>query len=131
MDILGVSKGNLYAYTIVILQHNILLHNIMYNMNCVSCVCVIAFCIWKHIVSSHHLPFNTYSDKDECAIVPSVCHSDADCTDSDGSYECTCKGGYSGNGIFCTGTIYIFFKNVGLRYQFALIMLLLQMSMSV
>ena len=46
-----------------------------------------------------------YPDINECEAVPSVCHSDAVCTDSDGSYECTCKEGYSGNGINCTGNI--------------------------
>ena len=44
-------------------------------------------------------------DIDECQIVPSVCHSDADCTDSDGSYECTCREGYTGNETHCTGNI--------------------------
>ena len=42
-------------------------------------------------------------DINECDIVPSVCHNDADCTDSDGSYECTCREGYSGNGTICEG----------------------------
>ena len=39
-----------------------------------------------------------------------MCHNDANCTDTDGSYECTCKEGYTGNGTFCTGTITIIYK---------------------
>ena len=32
-----------------------------------------------------------------------MCHDDAYCMDTDGSYECMCKEGYSGNGTSCIG----------------------------
>lgn len=37
-------------------------------------------------------------DVDECSEVPSVCVDNADCTDTDGSFECACRTGYSGDG---------------------------------
>ena len=43
---------------------------------------------------------------DECTQL-SPCHSDATCQNVVGSYTCTCKTGYVGNGIVCSGTIII------------------------
>ena len=34
-----------------------------------------------------------------------MCHDDAYCMDTDGSYECMCKEGYSGNGTHCIGKL--------------------------
>jgi len=31
------------------------------------------------------------------------CHSDANCTNTKGSFYCTCHTGYSGDGVICTG----------------------------
>ena len=45
-------------------------------------------------ISSLHL------DIDECSGT-NDCHADANCTDNDGSYECDCDTGYTGNGTFC------------------------------
>ena len=38
-----------------------------------------------------------YTDIDECASNP--CHSNADCTDTLGSYVCTCRPGFEGDGV--------------------------------
>lgn len=32
------------------------------------------------------------------------CHEDANCTNTKGSFYCTCHTGYSGDGVICTGT---------------------------
>ncbi|KAF3980671.1 MAG: hypothetical protein HFP76_00915 [Methylococcales symbiont of Iophon sp. n. MRB-2018] len=40
---------------------------------------------------------------DECSGVVGDCHDDADCMDTDGSFECTCRPGYSGDGFNCSG----------------------------
>ena len=32
------------------------------------------------------------------------CHENSTCTDTFGSYTCTCMLGYSGNGTYCKGT---------------------------
>ena len=43
------------------------------------------------------------SDIDECSEDSSPCDENADCTNSDGSYSCTCKQGFSGDGTTCDG----------------------------
>ncbi|XP_066274485.1 von Willebrand factor D and EGF domain-containing protein-like [Branchiostoma lanceolatum] len=45
--------------------------------------------------------FNDYCDEDECARVPPACHADATCTNTIGSYQCSCNPGFAGNGIQC------------------------------
>ena len=47
------------------------------------------------------------SDIDECALSLSNCSSNATCSNTVGSYTCTCKQGFSGNGRNCTGMIYM------------------------
>ena len=32
-----------------------------------------------------------------------TCHENANCTDTEGSYECTCNTGFSGDGFICLG----------------------------
>ena len=34
---------------------------------------------------------------------PNLCDKNAACTNSDGSYNCTCKQGFIGNGATCNG----------------------------
>ena len=48
-----------------------------------------------------------HSDIDECTMDTFLCHNNATCIDTDGSYECICKGGYSGNGTSCIGKLKI------------------------
>ena len=43
------------------------------------------------------------ADVDECAEGTDYCHSIATCYDIQGSYSCSCKFGYQGNGFYCTG----------------------------
>ena len=40
-------------------------------------------------------------DINECDTSP--CSSDATCSNTDGSFQCTCNNGFSGNGTTCTG----------------------------
>ena len=46
-----------------------------------------------------------FLDTDECQADP--CDVNANCTNSDGSYACTCNVGYEGNGTNCTGIYHI------------------------
>ena len=46
------------------------------------------------------------SDINECEFTP--CVANANCTDTDGSYDCVCNVGYSGNGFTgCNGELHI------------------------
>jgi len=47
-------------------------------------------------------------DFDECAEGMNSCHSDAVCTDTDGSFTCQCKDGFSGSGVICKGQYSLF-----------------------
>lgn len=44
--------------------------------------------------------FVLFQDMNEC-LGDNECHAFADCTNTDGSYTCTCKDGYQGNGKEC------------------------------
>ena len=48
------------------------------------------------------------SDIDECAVNNGNCSEYADCTNSLGSYECTCVSGFTGDGFTCTGAFPLF-----------------------
>jgi hypothetical protein len=41
------------------------------------------------------------TDIDECATNTHNCSVNATCTDTEGSYTCSCKAGYHGNGMVC------------------------------
>ena len=43
-----------------------------------------------------------FEDIDECATNTDNCHSDATCSDIEGSFTCTCNAGYAGDGVTCT-----------------------------
>ena len=42
-------------------------------------------------------------DIDECTVGTANCDSNATCTDTEGSFTCTCNAGYTGDGTSCTG----------------------------
>lgn len=42
-------------------------------------------------------------DVDECTMNFHLCNESAECTDTIGSYNCTCNSGYTGDGFFCAG----------------------------
>ena len=47
--------------------------------------------------------FVAYIDIDECTAGSHNCAEEATCTDTDGSFTCACRSGYSGNGQNCDG----------------------------
>jgi len=58
------------------------------------------------------VPFCTVSDVNECfpneisdeyIHLAHNCHADANCTNTNGSFYCTCYTGYSGDGVTCVG----------------------------
>lgn len=44
-------------------------------------------------------------DIDECAMDTDMCHQQAFCVNTDGSYTCTCNSGYNGSGLECIGNM--------------------------
>ncbi len=44
-----------------------------------------------------------FLDINECTNQSDNCHHNATCNNNDGSYNCTCKPGYTGNGTYCEG----------------------------
>ena len=50
---------------------------------------------------------NDFTDFDECSLEPSPCDENSDCSNSEGSYSCTCKTGFTGNGAICEGVRYL------------------------
>ena len=49
------------------------------------------------------------SDIDECGTAKHNCDSNAECTNSDGSFSCECKSGFTGDGVQCLGEVSIRF----------------------
>ena len=41
----------------------------------------------------------------ECEVDEDKCHMFASCNDTQGSYDCLCNEGFSGNGTTCTGKL--------------------------
>ena len=41
-------------------------------------------------------------DINECELHTDNCHMNADCTDTIGTFECTCNSGFEGDGVSCT-----------------------------
>ena len=54
-----------------------------------------------------------FADVNECITGVNNCDANADCNNTEGSFECTCKPGYSGNGVYCIGDyIFVYRLNV-------------------
>lgn len=68
--------------------------------------------IHSHAVLSQHLNFNYLlidygfpwlADVDECSASNPACNVNAYCNNTFGSYQCSCKTGFTGDGKTCTG----------------------------
>lgn len=46
-----------------------------------------------------------FLDVDECTSASQKCHANADCVNTHGSYPCTCKPRFIGDGHSCTGEL--------------------------
>ena len=51
--------------------------------------------------------FNYYNNADinECKTGANECDEDAECSNTDGGYECECRDGFTGNGSHCDGMV--------------------------
>ena len=91
------------------------------NTDCVNtvggydCVCSPGYTGFRNDCMSKLAKVNTFnenstcffvlaSDVNECMEGTDSCHTNADCTDTVGSFQCTCSPGYSGDGVVsCNG----------------------------
>ena len=64
----------------------------------VSICCVIITCYTACTMYSLNTP-----DINECVEESHQCHAHAQCSNTDGSFRCMCKGGWSGDGRNCSG----------------------------
>ena len=58
--------------------------------------------IWKSYVWTVVVNVNVV-DLNECVIGTHNCHADSNCSNTKGSFYCTCLTGYSGDGVGCVG----------------------------
>ena len=55
------------------------------------------------IIINTTLHNNFTEDIDECSTGLNNCSYNANCSNTDGSFECHCKSGYVGDGFICIG----------------------------
>ena len=48
----------------------------------------------------------------ECETGLDNCHSNADCTDTEDAFYCTCQAGYTGDGVTCEGKHHVMLVRV-------------------
>ena len=61
-------------------------------------------CMFGHHAFILHA-FIQHVDINECELETYPCHFNASCTDTEGSFNCTCNEGFEGNGFNCTGIV--------------------------
>ena len=62
---------------------------------------VLTTCLFRQ--NRFNIYFNYHSDADECLNNSHNCSENATCTNTEGSFNCSCKPGYIGNGHNCSG----------------------------
>ena len=83
----------------------------------ISYFILVSSCIKKHFLAGQVnlqqlVKLNTLllciiiPDIDECSTGVDQCDQNADCTNTEGSYKCTCKTGYEGDGHHCSGELH-------------------------
>ena len=82
----------------------------------------ISYCLvrrksWCHVKFCHPWVYSNVTiaffplllDINECSTNVQNCDANAFCSNSEGSYNCTCRPGYNGNGRSCTGKSYYYY----------------------
>ena len=55
------------------------------------------------IIHNTYVSLSYNKDIDECTNGSNDCDENADCSNTDGSYTCSCQSGFSGDGMNCSG----------------------------
>lgn len=66
-----------------------------------------------------HFLFITVIDINECAMNISKCHKNAKCRNTEGSYKCKCRKGFTGDGKSCTGRADTFLYSNTIKYIYS------------
>ena len=61
------------------------------------------FCFPLLLISFRCCSWFSFLDDDECTNGANECHADSLCSNTKGSYGCTCLRGYTGDGFSCAG----------------------------
>ena len=69
--------------------------------NYIILVTILTTCLFRQ--NKFNIYFNYHSDSDECLNNSHNCSENATCTNTEGSFNCSCKPGYIGNGHNCSG----------------------------
>ena len=67
-------------------------------------ICKVMLVVRFVVVNFCTLTFFTFADIDECNNGSHVCDVNANCTNINGSHNCSCKEGYIGDRRSCSGT---------------------------
>ena len=67
----------------------------------ITLVAILTACLFRQ--NKFNIYFNYHSDADECLNNSHNCSENATCTNIEGSFNCSCKPGYIGNGHNCSG----------------------------
>ena len=86
-------------------------------------VAILTTCLFRQ--NKFNIYFNYHSDADECLNNSHNCSENATCTNTEGSFNCSCKPGYIGNGHNCSGWFLKFLS------RFLLVLILLIQSKKV
>ena len=69
--------------------------------NYIILVAILSTCLFRQ--KRFNIYFNYHSDADECLNNSHNCSENANCTNTEGSFNCSCKPEYIGNGHNCSG----------------------------
>ena len=88
-------------------------HDIINNY--IILVAILTTCLFRQ--NKFNIYFNYNSDADECLNNSHNCSDNANCTNTEGSFNCSCKPGYIGNGHNCSGWFLKFLSRFPLVFR--------------
>ena len=79
---------------------------------CTACLLLFTFRVNSKLTVTRFIseafsvnPYPSCVDIDECVTGTHNCNESANCTNTNGSFTCQCKEGYTGDGVDCEGKI--------------------------